>query len=97
MHFTGDKKPWKLFTLNWGENECISRNDVYSWKYQYYKKWREYAKASPWKDVPLSLPQNAHEWRYLSKMYLKTGEYIYALKAYAKYLTIKFDISSLQL
>lgn len=93
VHFTGDKKPWKLFTKNWGENECVSKKDIYSWKYQYYKKWREYAKASPWKDVPLSLPQNAHEWRYLSKMYLKTGNYIYALKAYARYLTIKFTVS----
>ena len=93
VHFTGDKKPWKLFTSIWGErNNPASNNDVYAWKYQYYRKWREYAKVSPWMDVPLSLPQNAHEWRYLSRMYLKTGNYVHALKAYARYLMIKFTV-----
>lgn len=93
VHFTGDKKPWKLFTSNWGgQNECVSKKDTHSWKYPYYKKWREYAEASPWKDVPLSLPQNAHEWRYLSRMYLKTGNYVHALKAYVRYLMIKFTV-----
>ena len=39
VHFTGDKKPWKLFTQNWGgQNDCVSRKDMYSWKYPYYKK-----------------------------------------------------------
>ena len=75
-----------------GQNECVSKKDTHSWKYPYYKKWREYAEASPWKDVPLSLPQNAHEWRYLSRMYLKTGNYVHALKAYVRYLMIKFTV-----
>ena len=41
VHFTGDKKPWKLFTSIWGEqNNPASNNDVYAWKYQYYRKVR---------------------------------------------------------
>lgn len=50
VHFTGFKKPWKLYTSHWGDD--VSQNpqpkNGNSWKYQYYKLWRDYAAESPW-------------------------------------------------
>lgn len=89
VHFTGDKKPWKLYTYYWGEPWYRGDQKRYSWKYVYYRKWRECAIASPWAEVPFELPHNSHEWRYLSKMYFKGGNYASCLKSYVQYIKEK--------
>lgn len=91
IHFTSDKKPWKLYTSNWGENKKAIQDTVHSWKYPYFKLWRQYASESPWKDVPLDMPKNYKEWRYLSTRYRQNGEFIKAAKAYYQYMVSKFN------
>lgn len=88
IHFTGTKKPWKLYTACWGDT--YAEKGRYSWKFQYYKVWRNYHDASPWKDIPFKMPQNATEWRYLAKMYyFPQKQYIKGIQAYIKYLKYK--------
>ena len=88
VHFTGTKKPWKKYTCLWG-GEYKERGS-YEWKYQFYKKWRDYAYLSPWKSCGFELPKKAEEWRYLMKMYyFPQKKYIKGLFAYLKYLKIK--------
>ena len=89
IHFTGDKKPWKLFTSHW-ETEQNPQDKTHSWKFTYYKLWRQYAAESPWSDVPFDVPKNAHEWRWTSDMYRRNGEYGKAISAYWQYLRYKF-------
>lgn len=89
VHFTGDKKPWKLYTYYWGESWYRGDQKRYRWKYAYYKKWRECAEASLWADIPFESPHNSHEWRYLSKMYFKGGKYGRCLKSYVQYIKAK--------
>lgn len=89
VHFTGDKKPWKLYTYYWGEPWYRNDQKRYSWKYVYYKKWRECALVSPWAAVPFESPHNSHEWRYLSKMYFKGGDYGSCLRSYIQYIKAK--------
>lgn len=89
IHFTGTKKPWKLYTACWGAG--YTEKGRYSWKFQYYKAWRDYRDASPWKDIPFEIPKNATEWRYLAKMYyLPQKQYIKGIQAYIKYLQCKY-------
>lgn len=92
IHFTGFKKPWKLYTSYWGND--VSQNPKpkhgNTWKYAYYKIWREYAAQSPWHDVPFDAPRNAHEWRWVSDMYRRNREYGKAIAAYGQYLKYKF-------
>lgn len=89
IHFTSDKKPWNLYTSNWGENKNAIQDTLHSWKYPYFKLWRQYASESPWKDVPLDMPKNYKEWRYLSSMYWQNGKFMKAAKAYFHYLKLK--------
>lgn len=91
IHFTSDKKPWKLYTSNWGENKKAIQDTVHSWKYPYFKLWRQYASESPWKDVPLDMPKNYKEWRYLSTMHWQNGEFVKAVNAYYQYMLSKFN------
>ena len=91
VHFTGAKKPWKVCTSKIDEH-TLSLGDASSWRYRYYKIWRLYNEASPWKEVPFSLPKNATEWRYLSFLYLKNGKIIKSIKSYFKYLRYKINI-----
>ena len=88
IHFTGNKKPWKLYTSIWGDIYII--NNEYSWKYYYYKLWREYAEMSPWKNIRYDYPKEYTEWRYMAKMYKKIGRYVSALNAYKKYIILKY-------
>ena len=88
VHFTGTKKPWKKYTCLWG-GEYKERGS-YEWKYQFYKKWRDYAHLSPWKNCGFELPKKAEEWRYLMKMYyFPQKKYIKGIFAYLKYLKMK--------
>lgn len=89
VHFTGDKKPWKLFTSQWGT--INPKDNTHSWKFKYYKLWRQCAAESPWAGVPYDMPKNAHEWRWLSDMYRKNGEFIKAVKSYYRYVTAKLS------
>ncbi|KAF1680124.1 glycosyltransferase family 8 protein [Veillonella sp. R32] len=89
VHFTGNKKPWKLFTEFWGDYDSNNEVEKYSWKYKYYKLWRIYAEASPWNDVELEWPKDYHEWRYLSKAQIKNKQFIKGVISYYKYLKNK--------
>lgn len=88
VHFTGSKKPWKLYTTLWDSNYCFGDKE-HSWKYSYYEQWRTCAGQSPWKNVPYDKPKSYTEWRYLSDMYRHAGEYKKACNAYVKYLLYK--------
>lgn len=88
IHFTGAKKPWKLCTSEFSE-KTPGFFDDHSWKYSYYELWRKYWNISPWREVPLDLPKNYREWRYLSNMYFRNGKLILGTKAYFKYLSSK--------
>ncbi len=92
IHFTGFKKPWKLYTSYWGNSfaQNPKPKNGNTWKYAYYKIWREYAAQSPWHDVPFDAPRNAHEWRWVSDMYWRNQEYGKAIAAYGQYLKHKF-------
>lgn len=87
VHFTGTKKPWKKFTRYWGDKN--PRDLTHSWAFSYYKKWRQYAAKSPWADVPFEEPETYSEWRYLSAMYRRNGEYGKAISAYCIYINKK--------
>lgn len=93
VHFTGSQKPWKAYTTLWGSNKdpIPFKKSKSKWKYQYYALWRQYAAESPWADVPYDTPKNVHEWRWLSDMYRKNGEFIKAVKAYYRYVTAKLS------
>lgn len=84
VHFTTGNKPWKLFTSHWGD--INPKDKAHSWKFKYYKLWRQCSAESPWADVPYDIPTNAHEWRYLSNMYFKNYEYGKAISSYWQYL-----------
>lgn len=88
IHFTGGKKPWKLYTVNWS-NFIHPRDESHSWKYQFYDLWRQYAMLSPWKDIPYDELIEYTEWRYLSQMQWKTGLYLQSICSYFKYLKLK--------
>lgn len=90
VHFTGGKKPWKIYTSHYGTQYTASWHDVHSWKYAYYKKWRECAMASLWQDIPFDMPKTYHDWRYVANMYRIMGQYKKALIAYGKYLSKKY-------
>lgn len=92
VHFTGFKKPWKLYTSHWGKNISQNPKPQYgnTWKYGFYELWRQYAAASPWKNRPFDTPQNAHEWRWVSDMYRRNGQYGKALQTYGIYVKHKF-------
>lgn len=49
IHFTGAKKPWKACVAELDEHTCSFR-DKRSWRYKYYRIWRQYASISPWRD-----------------------------------------------
>lgn len=91
IHFTGGKKPWKLYTTHYGTTYTQNWKDEHSWKYQYYKEWRDCAKESPWADVPYDLPKNYHDWRYLANMYRVMGKYGEWISAYYRYLKAKLN------
>lgn len=91
IHFTGNKKPWKLYTTSWNKKGHLS-DKAHSWKYSYYERWRIYAEQSPWRDVPYDKPETYTEWRYLSNMYRQDGKYKSAISSYIKYLSYKLKL-----
>jgi lipopolysaccharide biosynthesis glycosyltransferase len=90
IHYTGNKKPWKLYTLTWGKS-YFNNDREHAWKYTYYATWRRYAKDSPWNEVPYDLPKNYTEYRYLSRMYKEKKEFTKSIKAYLIYLKRKLE------
>lgn len=89
IHFTGEKKPWKYYTQDWGEkqggdHDKTSRNRT--WKYLFYKKWRQVAKGSFWSDVSPELPKNRREWRWLSQYFFHQKSYKNSIKAAIIYI-----------
>lgn len=91
VHFTGAKKPWRACVSNLNEHTC-SFGDKRSWRYKYYRIWREYASRSFWKDEPFDAPKNHTEWRYFSMVSLKNGQLVKALKLYCKYIACKMHV-----
>lgn len=89
IHFTGGKKPWKLYTTHYGTKYTDHWKDEHSWKYAYYKAWRECAQQSPWADIPYELPKTYHDWRYIANMYRVMGKYSKFISAYCQYLCYK--------
>ena len=93
IHFTGAKKPWRVCVSELDEHTC-SLGDKRSWRYKYYRLWREYASISPWKNEPFTEPGNYTEWRYFSMVCLKNGRFLKALRLYCKYISSKLHAKS---
>lgn len=90
VHFTGSKKPWKMCTTNYG-SQTRSVHDKHSWRFKYYEIWRKDSQKSPWANVPYTLPNEHHEWRYLAMMYLREWKLISFIKAFGNHLLYKFQ------
>lgn len=85
VHFTGTRKPWKEYTSFWGESISHTKRQ------NYYARWRHYWLKSSWKEVPLDKPKIATDWRYLAEMYYLDKDIVNCIKAYSKYLFLKFS------
>lgn len=75
LHFAAHPKPWNIA---WPISKVCNEftKDIY----------RRYEQLTPWKESPLSLPQNYKEMKVYAKCLLKQGSYIQGLKWYARYI-----------